>query len=298
VAAVLASIVGSTALLRAARPPASRLAAALLAAAGFAFYPLLKGFSLGQIQTWIGAALALLLLAFRLERRAVAGALLGFVVLLKPHFALVALWALLRGERRLLAWAALAVAGGLGVSLTRYGLAHHLDYLAALAFLGRHGESFHPNQSLTGLLHRLLGNGNNAEWVADAFPPYHPVVFVVGSAGSALLLLLALGFRRRAPGAGDACDLAAMLLAATLASPIAWEHHYGLLLPVYGLLAAELARPGAPRAERLALAASALVAASYVAPARLLAGTAWNPLQSYLYFAALTALALLLLRRR
>lgn len=295
--AVVATIVTSAALLRAARPPASPLAAALLAASGFVFYPLLKGMSLGQVQTWIGAALALLLLAWRLERRLVAGVLLGLVCLLKPHFALVGVWALLRRERRLLLGAMATAALGLLVSLLRYGVPNHLDYLGALAYLGRHGESFHPNQSLMGLLHRLLGNGNNALWVSDAFPPFHPVVFAVATAGSVLLLLGALVFRGNGAGRGGPLDLGGMLLACTMASPIAWEHHYGVLLPLFALLAPELAQPGAPRPQRVALFVSALLAASYLAPARALAETPWNPLQSSLYLAALTAFALLLLRR-
>lgn len=295
--AVLATLAASAALLRAARPPASPLCAVLLTASGLVFYPLLRGFGLGQIQTWISAALALLLLFWRLERRLLAGVLLGLVCLLKPHFALVGLWALLRRERRFLGAALVTGGVGLAASLLRYGLANHLDYLTALAYLGRHGESFHPNQSLMGLLHRLLGNGNNAEWVSDAFPPFHPAVFGVATAGALLLLLLALAFRAGAPGRASAIDLAGMLLACTMASPIAWEHHYGVLLPVFALLATELARPGASRTQRLALFVAALFAASHLAATRALAATPWNPLQSSLYFAALTTFALLLLRR-
>lgn len=295
--AVVATVVCAAAILRAGRPPGSRLAAALMATAAFLFYPLLKAYTLGQVQAWISALLALLLLSWQAGRRGLAGVLLGLVCLLKPHFAAVALWAVLRREGRFALAALLTALAGVLASLLRYGLPHNLDYLPALAFLGRHGESFHPNQSLMGLMHRLLRNGNNVEWVSDAFPPFHPVVFCVAGVGSAAILGLALLWRRGGPGRGGAMDLAAMLLACTMASPIAWEHHYGVLVPVFALLVSDLGRPGMPGGARAVLFCSALVAANLLAPTLALADGPWNPLQSYLYFAAVASFALLLVRR-
>lgn len=294
-AALVITALASAALLRGARPPSSGVAAALAGLLTLSFYPALKAVSLGQIQASITAALALLLLAWRLGHRASPGLLLGLVCVLKPHFALLALWAAQRREWRFLGAAGAAAALPLAISVGRYGLAPHLDYLGALAFLGRRGESFYPNQSMVGLLHRSLGNGNNVEWIANAFPPYHPAVFAVGAATSLALVAAALVFR--APSRADTMDLAAMLLAVTLASPIAWEHHYAILAPIFCLLLPGALRPAAPRWELWTLGASYLFSANLLAVAQRLAETAWNPLQSYLYFAALLALGLLLARR-
>ena len=71
-----------------------------LIVAGFAmtFYPLVKGFTLGQIQVWINGAFAVALLAWAMRWRIFSGVLVGAVSLIKPHYGLMILWALLRGE--------------------------------------------------------------------------------------------------------------------------------------------------------------------------------------------------------
>jgi hypothetical protein len=63
-------------------------------------------------------------------------------------------------------------------------------------------------------------------------------------------------------------DLGAMMVAATAASPIAWEHHHAILFPLFAVIAAT------PRAYRWAIplaAAYALTANSW-APLNALAG--------------------------
>jgi hypothetical protein len=267
------------------------------AAATLTFYPVMKAYSLGQIQAWITALLALLLLAWVRGRRTTAGVLLGLVFMVKPHFAVVALWALLRRERRFAAAAAITAAVVAALSVHRYGLANHLNYVKALSFMGRHGEAFYPNQSMNGLLHRLLFNGNNLQFAGDRFAPFDPVVLVLTALSSLLLLAFAL-FGRVAPGArGGPLDLSAILLATVMASPIAWEHHYGVLAPIDALLAGEVVRTGERRRIAL-LGLSYLLSANFLAVAQRLAETAWNPLQSYLYLAALIAYAMLLAARK
>src|SRR5262249_6233766 len=157
--------------------------------------------------------------------------LIGLVCLVKPHFAILGAWAWRRRELRFLLAGTAAVAVPLMAGVWRYGLSPHLDYLNALSFLSRHGESFYANQSLVGLVHRLLGNGNNAEWVGTAFPPVHPAVVAVGLATTLALVVLALA--TRSPGTTREADFGLALLAVTLASPIAWEHHYGVLAPLF-----------------------------------------------------------------
>jgi hypothetical protein len=84
-----------------------------------------------------------------------------------------------------------------------------------------------------------------------------------------------------------------MVASLTIASPIAWEHHYGVLLPIFAILFANMV---GERARLAWLAASYLLAANFFLAANALAGSALNIVQSYLLAAALVALALLHLR--
>ena len=51
----------------------------------------------------------------------------------------------------------------------------------------QHGEVYYPNQSVNGLINRLVGNGNSLEWRSDAFAPYDSAVYV-STVVAALLL--------------------------------------------------------------------------------------------------------------
>jgi hypothetical protein len=92
---------------------------------------------------------------------------------------------------------------------------------------------------VNGLLHRLLGNGE-AGAVPGAFQsefaPYHPLVYYATTISSLLLLALAFqpwDWKRRSYGV---VDLITILAAATMASPVAWNHHYGMFLPMFAVL--------------------------------------------------------------
>jgi len=279
---------------RAARaPPADRvLRAALGLVAGVTFYPLLFGFYLGQVQTWIDALVAGLVLAWLAGRQATAGVLAGLACLIKPQMGLLVVWALLRRRTRFAAgW--LVVVGVAGfASLLLYGASSHLDYLEVLSFLGRHGESFNHNQSVNGLVHRMLGNGNNLEWV-NAFPPFDGRVYAATLATSFLLLGAALFPRRTV--ARPEIDLCLLILTATIASPIAWTHHYGVLLPGFALTLPAVLEAKRGRGLNITLLALSylLVANNYRVVNRLFAETWLNFSQSYVFLGGLLLLLLL-----
>ena len=267
-----------------------RIALGLLA--GVTFYPLVFGFYLGQVQTWIDALVAGLVLAWLVGRQATAGALSGVVCLIKPQLGLLVVWALLRRRYRFAAgWLAVVGVAGL-VSLGLYGMSNHFDYLEVLSYLGQHGESFNHNQSVNGLVHRLLGNGNNREW-ANAFPPFDGRVYAATLATSLLLIAGALFHRGR--DAPPEIDLSILIVSATLASPIVWTHHYGVFLPLFALaLPAVLGESRGRRLNLVLLAASyLLVANNYRVLNRLFAETSLNFVQSYVFFGGLLFLALL-----
>ena len=273
------------------RDRALRVAVGLVLA--LSFYPVLKAYSLGQMQVVVNALFAGAVLCWLAERKALAGVLVVLMAAVKPQYGLIALWGVLRGERRFV----VAAAGGgallLLVSLLRFGIEHHADYLSVLSHVSRHGEAYWPNQTVGGFLHRLLGNGVSSHWDPRVYPPYHPVVHFGSLAAAAGVL--AWGFwPLRGEGRGGVLDFATAALATTLASPIAWEHHYGVLLPILAaMLPAVLDAARRTPVALPAFAAAYLVCAHYLDVLRRIDGTAWNPLQSLLLFTALGLLAAL-----
>jgi alpha-1,2-mannosyltransferase len=259
---------------------------ALVVIAALTFYPLIKAYSLGQIQAWLNTLFAILVLTWMMNAKALAGAALGLMCLVKPTYGLLYLWGLLRREMRFVVSGVLVIAVGLAMSLWRYGLHDHLEYLQVLSFIARRGESFYPNQSINGLLNRALFNGSNLEWQAHEFAPVNPVVY----AGSmiALVALGAASLRRPERSAGSAIDLAIATLWLTVTAPVAWEHHYGILVPIYAAVSpfVIVQRP-VGRFTGPTIALSYLVASNYFQFTNRFADTRLNPLQSYLLGAAL-----------
>jgi hypothetical protein len=282
-----------------ASPPASRAdrvaRIALVAAFGLCFYPLIKAYTLGQMQVVVNAAFAALLWCWLTGRSIAAGVLVACMAAVKPQYGLFALWGLLRGEWRFVASATVAGLVLLACSVASFGLENHVDYLRVLAQVGRHGEAYWPNQTVNGFLQRLLGNAQSGVWDPERYPPFHPLIYAGTLLSSVALLAAGLFAPLRFPDRGGALDLAGFAIALTLASPIAWEHHYGVLLPILALTLAEaISRRAWGRATWPVLALCAAIASNYWDALRRLSGTVWNPLQSVLLVSALVLLALLL----
>ena len=265
----------------------------LLIAASLAatFYPLVKAYSLGQIQLWIDALFAVLVASWA-RRPALSGICLGLMCLIKPQFALIGCWAVVRRQWRFAAACAAVVLAGLSVSIAAYGLQSHLDYLRVLTFISERGETFYANQSFNGLLNRLLLNGPNLEWQETAFPPPHRLV-QVGTTLAALVLIAAAWRGPRRERQASLFDLAIVSLTATVVSPVAWEHHYGILLPLFAATAGEMLRRrtfGTYTAAAMMLAF--VLTGQFLQPLQRFAATPFNVLQSYVLFGALLLLAL------
>jgi hypothetical protein len=264
------------------------LIAAALAAT---FYPLVKAYSLGQIQVWIDALFAVLVASWA-RRPAVSGVCLGLMCLIKPQFALIECWAVVRRQRRFAAVSAAVVLAGLFVSIASYGLQSHLDYLRVLTFISERGETFYANQSFNGLLNRLSFNGPNLEWQETAFPPPHRLV-QSGTTLAALALIAAAWLGPRRESQGSVFDLAIISLTATAVSPVAWEHHYGILLPLFAATAGEtLRRKPLGTYTAAALMLAFVLTGQFFQPLQWFAATPFNVLQSYVLFGALLLLTL------
>jgi len=258
------------------------------------FYPVIKAYSLGQIQTWINGLFAISLWCWLAGRKRWAGLLIGLMCLIKPHYSVIVLWGLFRREWRFVAVSAATGVVGLAISISMFGWNNHVDYLRVLSFMSRHGESFYPNQSINGLLNRLLFNGNNLDWEPNAFAPYNSAVYFGTLISSLILLSLALFWRADGREKGSAIDFSLMALAGTMASPIAWEHHYGILLPIYAMLLPRLLQEKNAGGMIALLAASYALTSHFWPVANCLSETPFNFIQSYLFLGALIVMGLLL----
>jgi alpha-1,2-mannosyltransferase len=296
-----------------------RLARVLLATTlGLCYYPLLKGYDNGQIQIFINAAIALALLCTMTGRSIVASVLLGMCCLIKPQYAIVALLPLAWRDLRFFVGFAVTASVGFVVSLARFGVADHLQYLEVLRLISRRGETYWPNQSLNGLLNRLLENGSATEFYHYEFPLHEPGVYYPALAFGLALMVLALwkGTHLAKGVAGDASrsmaavaagdvryartvNLGCVLLAATLASPVAWEHHYGWVLALFAVAMPQLLAQG-----RRARVVGATFGVSFLCvcnalliPDELFQNRWLGLLGSHLYFGSLMLFGLLMLKR-
>jgi alpha-1,2-mannosyltransferase len=278
--------------------PITRVCTALLVLAlPFVFWPTLIAFSFGQIQLWIDLLFTLALLFWLQNRRLISGIAIGLACTIKPQLGLLVLWGILWRERAfIIGLASTLLIVGVG-SVARYGLVNLWNYIDVLAFIARHGESYHANQSINGMVNRIMFLGNNLVWDPTYFAPYNNLVYfataITSLAFMALPLWMALRARRQRPGVLDLCCAA---LCFTMASPIAWEHHYGITLPIY-LVAFSyiLTQPSTPKqpVQLAVLAISWVLVGSNLQIFDLLHATSLNFLQSHVFFGALLLLGVL-----
>jgi len=268
---------------------------AIVLALALTFYPLVKAYTLGQIQNWLNGLFALALLCWVTGRKAPSAVLIGLMALVKPHYGLFVLWALLRGEWRFAAAFAATVALGVGASIAVYGWANHVDYVPVLFFLAERGETFYPNQSVNGLLNRVMtliepAHWNSLEFDDNSFPPFSPLVYG-GTLIASVVLLSAALLRRGKEGDPDRTfEFCTITLSITIASPIAWEHHYGTIFPLFAILLASVI---GQRRRLILLAASYILISNFIPVTNLLAPTVLNVVQPYLLAGAIVVLMLL-----
>ena len=274
-----------------------RAMAAIAFAAVWLYYPVTRAFCLGQVQLWIDLAFSLACIFWWTDRKLAAGITIALASALKPQLGVLLLWALIWGQRDFTIGMIIALIPIAGASLALYGWHNHVTYLDVLSYISHHGESYAGNQSFNGLVNRLLFNGSNLEWDAGSFAPYNSYVFAATLLASAFLMLLPLVsaflLRGRQPSIFD-YGLAALCF--IMASPIAWEHHYGIMLPLFvvALRFAVDAEPGRLPRHTIALLTTAwLLTAGRYPAVNLLSSTLLNVFQSYVLFGGIIFLYLL-----
>jgi hypothetical protein len=255
-------------------------------------YPLLKGYALGNAQTYLSFLFAVLLYLWTSGRERSAGIVTALLALVKPQYALLWIWMLVRRRWNAAISFLVATLLLLALSVAVFGLHNNLDYIHVLFGLSRKAQSHYANQSMFGTLNRMIGNGENISYTPHVYTPYIPWVYRTTIATSLLILGVALFFpwgRLRASTA----DLAAMGIASVAASPMAWEHHYGIVFAVAAWVWFAYGRAQQKRPWLLALASfltlNALTSTNYLAPYLGL-----NILQSYIYFGALLMIFVLM----
>ncbi len=258
----------------------------------FFFMPITLAYSLGQAQIFLDLFFSLLVLFWIEGRDRPAGMMMALLAMVKPQFGLLLLWAALRRRWNALASGVVTLGVGGAVSLIVFGLRNNLDYLGVMVGLSRKAQSHYANQSIFGLLNRAIFNGENLPYHPYIYPPFVPWIYAVTLATTAALVLLALAYPWR-ERAGGMADLSAIAVVSVIATPMAWEHHYGVMLPIFVWLWFGQYRHGSGRVWTLALAW--VLIADFLSPLNLLAAIpVANVLQSYMYFGALILLGLLL----
>jgi alpha-1,2-mannosyltransferase len=161
-----------------------------------------------------------------------------------------------------------------------------------MAGLSRKAQSHYANQSMFGLLNRAIFNGENIPYHPYVYPPFVPWVYYATLATTAVLVVLALVYPWR-ERAGGMADLSAIGIVCVIATPMAWEHHYGVMLPIFVWLWFGVYRLGVRSVWKLALAF--VLIADFLSPFNFFAGVpVANLLQSYMYFGAVLLLGLLM----
>jgi alpha-1,2-mannosyltransferase len=255
-------------------------------------YPLLKGYSLGNAQTMLSFGFAVMLSLWTAGREREAGVVAALLAFVKPQYVLLLVWMAVR-RRWGAMWAFLICSAVLlAMSVAVFGWHNNLDYVGVLASLSHKAQSHYANQSMFGTLNRMIFNGENLGYTPHLYTPYVAWVYRTTVVTSLVLiggvLLFPWGRLRGSTG-----DIAAMGLASVAASPMAWEHHYGIVL---GIFAWFWFAYGCWESKRPWLwGLSFFLCANFLAATNLLADKrGWNVLQSYMYFGALLLIALLM----
>jgi hypothetical protein len=267
-------------------------ASVLAGGATLVFFPATISYVLGQVQTIVNAAIAVALLCWLRRWESGAGVAIAVASLIKPHFALLFLWGAMRRRWRFVTAGLVALVAGTLAAIAVFGLAEHWDYVRVLGHIGTRGEALYANQTVNGLLNRLVQPDAHRGWDFHSYPPPHPVVMAGTLASSALLLVVAFWGPRRLGFAGSALDLAVVWLTVTIASPIAWDHHYGGLPPIL-VLGAGAAWATGPPWTAYALAAATVITGILWEPLIDVESPPWNVVQSYVLAGSLVTLVVL-----
>jgi hypothetical protein len=142
------------------------------------------------------------------------------------------LWGLLRRQWSFAISLSITLLAGLSLSLVVFGWHNTAEYVQVLSYLGRRGDAMFWNQSLNGLLHRLMHVGSPVTSYFG-YPPFNRTIYLATLLSSAAMVLLALAVPMLRQMTATTSDFLIYAMACTMASPIVWQHHYGVFFLVF-----------------------------------------------------------------
>ena len=275
-------------------PQSRKLTVALAVLLVVSFYPVARAYAAGQIQIFLDLLFSAAFLSWIDKKDRLSGFLIGLSVLVKPQYGLFLLWAVIRKNWKFLVAAAAPLAIGAVLGIVVYGWRNNLQYVEVIRYMGRHGEAYYPNQTVNGLLNRLLRNGSNTRFEVHGFAPYLPTVYVLTVITAVALIALAILSKTPETEFGRVAEFGVVAIAATAASPIAWEHHYGILLPVFAGILPQIDKLCHKSAGSVLVLITFVLCADDLRMTTLLADLSpWNVLQSTLLVGAIILFAVL-----
>ena len=256
---------------------------ALVGLLAFVFLPIIDAYNLGQVQTLLNFLVMASVLLWLRGSRISPAILIGLTCWLKPQMSLFLFWGLLRRQWSFAISLCITLMVGLSLSLAVFGWHNTAAYAQVLHYLSRHGDALFWNQSLNGLLHRLMHVGSPITSLYG-YPPYNRAIYLSTLLSSTSMVVLALAvpvFRRTTR---TTIDFLLYAMACTMASPIVWQHHYGVFF-----LAILLWMPFAFQRWKIffALLTMYLLMTDTWAPLTPLMFTRWSFLISHVYFGGL-----------
>jgi alpha-1,2-mannosyltransferase len=287
--------------------PASRLQwpsrerkifAVAMGLAALIFYPLVRACVLGQIQVWIDFLFTCAILCWALGWRIGAGLILGLASTIKPQLGLLLVWGLLWREWKFVGGFVVGFAPSAAIAIFLYGIHNNVFYLDVLSFLAKHGENYFANNSVNGILNWYLSGMDSLHWDGDRFPPYNKIVHfgtVASSVAFALPVLVPPLVNRAHKASLTYLGVAA--ICTIVSSPVAWDHHYGILLPLYLIAIRNLFLVSASPSSFVltaALVVSWTFVANFIPFALLFAHTKLAFVQAFCFFGAVALLGVLL----
>jgi hypothetical protein len=258
------------------------------------FLPIIDAYNLGQVQTLLNFMLMAAALLWLRGSRVSPAILIGLTCWLKPQMILFVLWGLLRKQWRFTTSLVLTFLAGVCLSIGIFGWHNSLEYIQVLRYLGQRGDSMFWNQSLNGLLHRLMHVGSPVTSFYG-YPPFNRTIYLATILSSATMLLLALAipmFRRMT---ANTADFLIYAMACTMASPIVWQHHYGVFFPVFLLWIPQALQS---RQTLILLVPIYLLMTDTWAPLTPLMFTRWSLPLSHVYFGGLALFLYTLFREQ